>query len=49
MITLPPRATKPIEALLGSPTDFDDGLPDKGFAIQNPNAQRTCGYRKSFS
>jgi hypothetical protein len=29
--------------------DFDDGLHGKGFEIQNPNAQSTCGCGKSFS
>ncbi|MCF7687191.1 MAG: iron-sulfur cluster insertion protein ErpA [Cephaloticoccus sp.] len=29
--------------------DFDDGLQGKGFEIQNPNAQSTCGCGKSFN
>ena len=33
----------------GSTIDFDDGLQGKGFEIQNPNAQSTCGCGKSFS
>lgn len=33
----------------GSKIDFDDGLQGKGFEIQNPNAQSTCGCGKSFS
>ena len=33
----------------GSRVDFDDGLQGKGFEIQNPNAQSTCGCGKSFS
>ncbi|MEJ6602140.1 MAG: iron-sulfur cluster insertion protein ErpA [Verrucomicrobiia bacterium] len=33
----------------GSNIDFDDGLQGKGFDIQNPNAQSTCGCGKSFS
>ena len=33
----------------GSSIDFDDGLQGKGFEIQNPNAQSTCGCGKSFS
>lgn len=33
----------------GSRIDFDDGLQGKGFEIQNPNAQSTCGCGKSFS
>lgn len=35
--------------LNGSRVDFDDGLHGKGFEIQNPNAQSTCGCGKSFS
>ena len=34
--------------LNGSRVDFDDGLQGKGFEIQNPNAQSTCGCGKSF-
>ncbi len=33
----------------GSRIDFDDGLQGKGFEIQNPNAQSTCGCGKSFN
>jgi iron-sulfur cluster assembly protein/iron-sulfur cluster insertion protein len=33
----------------GSSVDFDDGLHGKGFEINNPNAQSTCGCGKSFS
>ena len=33
----------------GSNIDFDDGLHGKGFEIQNPNAESTCGCGKSFS
>ena len=33
----------------GSTVDFDDGLNGKGFEIQNPNAESTCGCGKSFS
>lgn len=33
----------------GSAIDFDDGLQGKGFEIQNPNAESTCGCGKSFS
>lgn len=29
--------------------DFDDGLHGKGFSIDNPNAQSTCGCGKSFN
>lgn len=35
--------------LTGTRVDFDDGLQGKGFEIQNPNAQSTCGCGKSFS
>jgi iron-sulfur cluster insertion protein len=33
----------------GSNIDFDDGLQGKGFDIQNPNADSTCGCGKSFN
>ena len=33
----------------GSGIDFDDGLHGKGFAINNPQAQSTCGCGKSFN
>lgn len=33
----------------GSNIDFDDGLQGKGFEIQNPNAESTCGCGKSFN
>ena len=32
----------------GSRVDFDDGLAGKGFEINNPNAEVTCGCGKSF-
>lgn len=35
--------------LEGSQIDFDDGLSGKGFEINNPNAQSTCGCGKSFN
>ncbi|MBP6508571.1 MAG: iron-sulfur cluster insertion protein ErpA [Opitutaceae bacterium] len=35
--------------LNGSRVDFDDGLHGKGFEIQNPNAESTCGCGKSFN
>ena len=36
--------------LLGGATlDVKDGLMGSGFAIDNPNAQRTCGCGNSFS
>ena len=33
----------------GATLDYKDGLQDAGFAINNPNAQRTCGCGQSFS
>ena len=33
----------------GASLDFNDGLQGAGFAINNPNAQRTCGCGSSFS
>ncbi len=40
----------PSSAMLleGATLDFKDGL-ESGFAINNPNAQRTCGCGQSFS
>ena len=35
--------------LEGATLDYKDGLSDAGFAIDNPNAQRTCGCGQSFS
>ncbi len=35
--------------LVGATLDFKDGLNGAGFAIDNPNAQKTCGCGKSFS
>ena len=32
-----------------STLDYKDGLDQSGFAITNPNAQRTCGCGQSFS
>jgi iron-sulfur cluster assembly protein/iron-sulfur cluster insertion protein len=37
------------ELLQGAVLDFKDGLQGAGFAIENPNAQRSCGCGKSFS
>ena len=37
------------ELLKGAVLDFKDGLQGAGFAIENPNAQRSCGCGKSFS
>ena len=35
--------------LEGATLDYKDGLQGAGFAIENPNAQRSCGCGKSFS
>jgi len=35
--------------LTGATLDYKDGLQGAGFAITNPNAQRTCGCGQSFS
>jgi iron-sulfur cluster assembly protein/iron-sulfur cluster insertion protein len=35
--------------LQGASLDYKDGLQGAGFAINNPNAQRTCGCGQSFS
>ena len=40
---------KSLGRLSGSEIDFDDGLTGKGFQIQNPNAESTCGCGKSFN
>jgi iron-sulfur cluster insertion protein len=37
------------ELLQGATLDYKDGLQGAGFAIDNPNAQRSCGCGKSFS
>ena len=37
------------QLLEGATLDFKDGLQGAGFAITNPNAQRTCGCGQSFS
>lgn len=34
--------------LKGLHLDFEDGLTDGGFKIQNPNAKSTCGCGSSF-
>lgn len=41
----------PSSAMLleGATLDYKDGLQGAGFAIENPNAQRTCGCGQSFS
>jgi iron-sulfur cluster assembly protein/iron-sulfur cluster insertion protein len=35
--------------LAGASLDFKDGLQGAGFAIENPNATRSCGCGQSFS
>ena len=35
--------------LKGASLDYKDGLQGAGFAINNPNATRTCGCGSSFS
>lgn len=35
--------------LVGATLDYKDGLTDAGFAIDNPNAARSCGCGSSFS
>lgn len=37
------------QLLDGASLDFRDGLMGSGFAIDNPNAERTCGCGSSFS
>ncbi|HEC09209.1 MAG TPA: iron-sulfur cluster insertion protein ErpA [Acidimicrobiales bacterium] len=37
------------QLLDGATLDFKDGLMGAGFAIENPNAQSSCGCGKSFS
>ena len=37
------------QLLVGATLDYKDGLQQAGFAIDNPNAQRTCGCGSSFS
>jgi len=37
------------QLLSGAELDYKDGLDQSGFAITNPNAQRTCGCGQSFS
>lgn len=37
------------QLLTGATLDYKDGLNQAGFAIDNPNAQRTCGCGQSFS
>jgi iron-sulfur cluster assembly protein/iron-sulfur cluster insertion protein len=37
------------QLLQGATLDYKDGLEQSGFAITNPNAERTCGCGQSFS
>ena len=37
------------QLLTGATLDYKDGLDQSGFAITNPNANRTCGCGQSFS
>jgi len=37
------------QLLTGAKLDYKDGLQQAGFAIDNPNAQRSCGCGQSFS
>jgi len=37
------------QLLTGATLDYKDGLDQSGFAITNPNAERTCGCGQSFS
>ena len=37
------------QLLQGATLDYKDGLQGAGFAINNPNAQKTCGCGNSFS
>jgi iron-sulfur cluster insertion protein len=37
------------ELLKGATLDYKDGLSGAGFAVNNPNAERSCGCGQSFS
>ncbi len=37
------------QLLSGATLDYKDGLQGAGFAIDNPNAQKSCGCGQSFS
>ena len=37
------------QLLDGATLDYKDGLQGAGFAIDNPNAQKSCGCGQSFS
>lgn len=41
--------TQSLEMLRGSTLDYKDGLMGAGFAINNPNVNRSCGCGNSFS
>ena len=41
------QASAPL--LTGATLDYKDGLQGAGFAINNPNATRSCGCGQSFS
>jgi iron-sulfur cluster insertion protein len=38
-----------LQLLTGATLDYKDGLQGAGFAIENPNAQKSCGCGQSFS
>ena len=38
-----------LEMLAGATLDYQDGLMGAGFAINNPNVNRSCGCGNSFS
>ena len=37
------------QMLTGATLDYKDGLQQAGFAINNPNATKSCGCGQSFS
>ncbi len=45
-VVVDPSSAQP---LTGATLDYKDGLQGAGFAITNPNAERTCGCGQSFS
>jgi iron-sulfur cluster assembly protein/iron-sulfur cluster insertion protein len=38
-----------LQMLKGATLDYKDGLQGAGFAINNPNSERSCGCGQSFS
>ena len=38
-----------LQHVQGSTLDYKDGLNERGFSIDNPNARSTCGCGESFS